>query len=436
MNIEEMREKILSDRELVTAHDYFERDFSIREVRGMATCIVGGRRTGKTSYLKLYAGKLIDNGMEMERICYLSFFTSDDTNFPFSLISDAYFSLYPDFKSEEVYFFLDEIENIPSWGGGVSYMMEKYPLSHVFITGSSAKYLSLEIPTELRGRSLSWRFYPLSFREFLSFNGVTYNSAGGAYSSSDQALLTHWFTEYMERSSYPVLYDNTDREVRKLTLSSYFDTVFSRDLIERYDVSRGALMKALLKRMVKNSGSPYTIRKLMAAMKSMGYSTSIELISSYLDMMVSSSFMIPVPIYGTEKQVERNDKKMYVIDHQMAVLYREFDKGTGIILEHIVLMELRRRTSLNIAYYRSKNDTECDFILYDDDKTPVLLVQVTDDYEKSKERELRGLVSAMKETGLTKGYIVTSCSSEVISEDDREIRVIPAWKFALDNSVI
>ncbi len=433
MNIEEMREKILSDRELVTSHDYFERDFSIREVRGMATCIVGGRRTGKTSYLKHYAGKLIENGLEKEKVCYLSFFTSDDTNFPFSLISDAYFSLYPDYKSEEVYFFLDEIETIPSWGGGVSYMMERYPLCHVFITGSSAEYLSLEIPTELRGRALSWKFYPLSFREFLSFNGVTYNTEDRTFSSSDKALLTHWFKEYMERSSYPVLYANTDKEIRKLTLSSYFDTVFSRDLIERYDVSRGTLMKSLLKRMVKNSGSPYTIRKLMAVMKSTGYSTSIELISSYLDMMVTSSFMIPVPIYGTEKQMERNDKKMYVIDHQMAVLFREFDKGAGIILEHIVLMELRRRTDLNIAYYRSKNDEECDFILYDDDRTPVLLVQVTDDYDESKEREVRGLVSAMKETGLSEGYIVTACSSEIICVDNREITVIPAWKFVLSD---
>lgn len=431
MNIDEMRKKILSDRELVTAQDFFERDFSIKEVQGMATCIVGGRRTGKTSYLKKYARRLIENGLEKERICYLSFFTSDDMSFPFSLISDAYFSLYPEYSTREVYFFLDEIEAIANWGGGVSYMMERYPLAHIFITGSSAKYLSSEIATELRGRSLSWRFYPLSFREFLSFNNVSYTSNDGTYSTSDQAALIHWFTEYEERSSYPALYNNTDKEIRKLTLSSYFDTVFSRDLIERYDVSRGALMKALLKRMIKNSGSPYTVRKLVATMKSMGYPTSVELISSYLDMITASSFMITVPIYGTEKQIERNDKKMYVIDHQMAVLFREFDKGTGIILEHIVLMELRRRTELNIAYYRTRNDEECDFILHDDDKTPILLIQVTDDYEKSKDRELKGLLSAMEETGLKRGYIVTSSISETITVRDKEITVIPAWKFTL-----
>lgn len=431
MNIEEMRQKILSDRELLTMHDYFERDFHIKEVRGMATCIVGARSTGKTSYLKKYAAELVDNGLDIEKICYLSFFTSDDMSFPFSLITDAYFSLYPEFRDKEVYFFLDEIESLPSWGGGVSYLMERYPLSHVFITGSSARYLSSEIATELRGRSLSWDFYPLSFKEFLAFNNVEYTERDGTYSSPDQAVLIHWFREYMERSSYPVLYDNSDREIKKLTLLSYFDTIFSRDLIERYEVSRGAMMKTLLRRMLKNSGSPYTVRRLVSVMKSMGCSTSIELISSYLDMICDSSFMINIPIYGTEKQVERNDRKMYVIDHQMAVLFREFEKGTGIILEHIVLMEIRRRTNLNIGYFRARNNEECDFILYDDDKTPRLLVQVTDDWQNSKEREIRGLSAAMNETGLRKGYIVTSSTSEKITMDDKEITVIPAWKFVL-----
>ncbi len=431
MNIEEMRKKILSDRRLITSHYFFDRDFHIKEVRGMATCIVGGRRTGKTSYLKTYARRLIENGLDEKKICYLSFFTSDDMSFPFSLITDAYFSLYPEYKNEEVYFFLDEIEAVKSWGGGVSYLMESYPLSHVFITGSSAKYLSSEIATELRGRSLSWKFYPLSFREFLSFNKVTYDEKDNTFSFQDQALLIHWFAEYMNRSSYPALYDNGDNEIKKLTLLSYFDTVFSRDLIERYDVSRGALMKALLKRMLKNSGSPYTVRRLVAVMNSMGYPTSIELISSYLDMITTSSFMINVPIYGTEKQVERNDKKMYVIDHQMAVLFREYEKGTGIILEHIILMELRRRTALNIGYFRAKNNTECDFIVYDDEKTPRMLLQVTDDWENAKEREIRGLVSAMDETGLKKGYIVTSSTSDEITIEDKEIIVIPAWKFTL-----
>lgn len=435
MNMTEMQEKILSDRALVILSSYFDRDFSVKESKGMATCIVGGRRTGKTSYMKAYAKKLIDSGIDERRICYLSFFTSDDMSFPFSLISDAYYSLYPEYRSEEVYFFLDEIEAIKNWGGGVSYLMESYPNAHVFITGSSAKYLSSEIATELRGRSLSWSFYPLSFKEFLRFNAVQYSSEKGVYSLQDQAVLVHWFNEYMERGSYPALYNNNDKEIKKLTLSSYFDTVFSRDLIERFDVSRGALLKALLRCMIKNSGSPYTVRKLVSALKSMGYSTSIELVSSYLEMMISSSFMINVPIYGTEKQAERNDKKMYVIDHQMAVLYREFDRCSGIILEHIVLMELRRRTNLSIAYYRSKNDEECDFIVYDDDKAPQLLVQVTDDYERSKEREVKGILAAMNETGLRNGYIVTMSSSELIAKENKSITVIPAWRFVLENNI-
>ena len=97
------------------------------------------------------------------------------------------------------------------------------------------------------------------------------------------------------------------------------------------------------------------------------------------------------------------------------------------------MMALRRRTGLNIAYYRAKNDEKCDFILYDDEGVPRLLVQVTDNYEVAEERELKGLVSAMEETGLKEGYIVTSSFSKAIEMNGLRITVIPAWKFVLSN---
>jgi len=43
--------------------------------------------------------------------------------------------------------------------------------ARIFITGSSSKLLSKEIATSLRGRSLSFKLFPLSFREFLKFKG-------------------------------------------------------------------------------------------------------------------------------------------------------------------------------------------------------------------------------------------------------------------------
>ncbi|MDR2415721.1 MAG: AAA family ATPase [Candidatus Peribacteria bacterium] len=81
---------------------------------------------------------------------------------------DAYIELYNDKNLQEVYFFFDEIQNIPHWEKFVRRIYED-GMKNIFITGSNAKLLSKEIATSLRGRSLSFELLPLSFKEFLAF---------------------------------------------------------------------------------------------------------------------------------------------------------------------------------------------------------------------------------------------------------------------------
>ena len=431
MTLDEMKRKILSDRELVTETAFKAREAKLIGMDGMATVIVGARRIGKTSLMKHYAKSLIDNGLSPEHICYLSFFTAADLDFPFSLIEDAYYGLYPELtKDKDVWFFLDEVQGIRNWGGGVAHLMEAHPC-RVVITGSSAKMLSTDIADELRGRSISQRLFPLSFSEFLDFNGIPYERKE-VYSDNERNILSKQFRIYMQRSSYPQLYANDDSELRKIVLNSYFDLTFSRDLIDRYDISRSAMLRYLMRRIVKNSSSPYTIRKLVNVLESAGFRTSIPLVSSYLDMLEDTCFVKEVTIYGTEKVKDRNPRKMYTADHQMATLFRGFESSTGIILEHIVLSSILRYSKLNPCYYRSKDDLEVDFILSDDDAMPHKLIQVTDDLNTSREREIRALQQAMAETGLRSAIIVSMDSRETIDTQNGSIEVIPAWDFALN----
>ena len=431
MDIRQMQDKIKNDRELILNCNYNERDFKFTEVEGFATIITGARRIGKASFLKLFGKKLINDGLNPDKICYLSFFTSEDLSFPFSLIQEAYYGLYPNFsKDKDVYFILDEVQGIKNWKGGIAYLLEMHPC-HVIVTGSSAKYLSTDIATELRGRSLQWKFYPLSFHEFLLFNSIAVDNEK-TYSEEERALLSHWFSIYMERSSYPALALNSEVEIKKMVLNSYYDLVFSRDLIDRFEISKSSMLRALLRRLIKNSGSPYTIRKLVNNLKSMGYSTSIELVSEYIKMILDTSFLIEVPIFGTEKQQERNDRKLYVIDHQMAILFKEFGENTGTIIEHIVLMAIKRSTNYNISYYRTKNNYECDFLVYDEERSIKALIQVTDNWDEAKEREIRAMIATLEETGLKKGLIIAFNSFETIEHEGKKIDVVPAWRFALN----
>ncbi len=432
MTIQQMCDKITDDRNLIFDEEILERDFSFTEMKNMATVLVGARRTGKSSYLRLYARKKINEGLPKEKVCYLSFFGLEEEDIFFSEIERAYYSLYPEYDSDrDVWFLLDEIQNVRFWGEGVSKLMDEHKC-HVIVTGSSARYLSTDISTEFRGRSLTYRFYPLSFREFCSFNGFKAKSAP-VYDSFHRNKLNSLYKDYLQRGSYPALATIDNPSIRKMVLSTYFDLAYSRDIIDRFEITKGTMLKHLMKRLVKNSGQPYSVNSFVHHLKSSGYNTSYDLVSSYLDMIKDTCFFHEVRFFGTEKQQNVNPKKLYAIDPAMAVLYREFDDSIGIRLEHAVLMDLVR-SGKNVFYFRDDSGSEADFIVADDDNNPKAIIQVTDHLAENATREIDGCRSAMKNLGLRESFIITNDDfySGRTEFEEGSIRILSAWRFSLN----
>jgi len=434
MTLQQMQDKILSDRRLALDDTYIPRSFTYPEILGMASVIVGARRVGKSCFLRLKAKELVLKGTPEDKICYLSFFGIEDEKIPFSLVEKAYYSLYPNYsKDPEVHFFLDEIQNIDFWGEGISNIMDVHKCK-VTVSGSSAKYLSTDIASELRGRSISYRFYPLSFEEFARFTGESI-SASKAYSNQEQNQLRYLFKQYMEKGSYPALASIDNAETRKQMLITYFDLAYSMDIIDRFDVTKGSMLKKLMRRMVKNSGSPYTIRRLEHYLASEGYRTSTAIISDYLDMMTDTCFFTDVRVLGNSKKENSNPRKLYTIDHSMAALFREFGQDSGKRLEHAVLGSILRCTP-SVCYYRTAADKELDFVVTDSDKNPRTIIQVTDDSEASMQREIQSTEEGMKELGFKEAYLVTSDEEKDINVESGTIHAIPGWRFMLNAASI
>ncbi|BFI74668.1 hypothetical protein YN1HA_7660 [Sulfurisphaera ohwakuensis] len=67
------------------------------------------------------------------------------------------------------YLFLDEIQNIRDYGS----LFRKRLDAKVYLSGSSSQLTPLNITEELRGRSINYEIYPLSFKEFLRFKGFS-----------------------------------------------------------------------------------------------------------------------------------------------------------------------------------------------------------------------------------------------------------------------
>ncbi|ASJ16864.1 hypothetical protein A3L04_07150 [Thermococcus chitonophagus] len=111
---------------------------------------------------------LISSGLPKERTVYVDF---EDPRLlgvevkDLLTFLDVYYEMFPENTREECYFFLDEVQNVPGWERFVRFLLERN--QRVIVSGSSSKLLSKEIATSLRGRSLSVRVYPFSFREIL-----------------------------------------------------------------------------------------------------------------------------------------------------------------------------------------------------------------------------------------------------------------------------
>jgi uncharacterized protein len=135
------------------------RRLKVETVAGKASICIGVRRAGKSTYMLQLIQQLLDQGVPRKNIVCINFFDDRLHNLlreGLGSITEAYYALYPEKKdNEKVYFFFDEIQAVANWEPFVDRLM-RTELCQVYITGSSAKMLSKEIATQMRGRGLSW----------------------------------------------------------------------------------------------------------------------------------------------------------------------------------------------------------------------------------------------------------------------------------------
>ncbi len=438
MDISQLKQKIIDDSKLVYKDKLIERELSITFMPKKANVITGARRIGKTSQMRLLARKLAAEGVPREKICYMSFFEDSfiDSGVMVSQIEKAYYELHPEYyNDDDVIFLFDEVQMLSNWGAGIAALMERHPV-RVIITGSSARYLSFDIATELRGRTIVSHFYPLSFMEFMAFNGMKVECKA-IYSSEEEAGIRKMFWQYLERGSYPELATISDKVLRNMVLSSYFDLMFSRDLIERFEIAKASELRALMRRVIKTSSSPQSLKRLEHMLASSGHKLSEPTISTYLMMMEEAAIISPVPCFGNEKIQKANPTKYYAVDHAIVRYLNEFTPMKGTceeIMVHAHLLRVAQERGMRIFYHRTAKDYEADFVIADDDLQPFMIVQVTDDFTISREREIRGMLAAMEELSLYDGYIISSESSEEQVLNGRRIHVMPIWRFLLMGS--
>jgi hypothetical protein len=409
------------------------RHLNIEPVRGKAAVCLGVRRSGKSTYLFQVVQGLLDRGVSCRNILYLNLF-DDRLHYlrhdNITLITEAYYSLYPGKKNTEtVYCFFDEIQAVDGWEPFIDRLLRTEKCV-VYLTGSSARMLSREIATQMRGRALSWEMFPFSFREFLDSKGIANRVAP---STKNRLRIRNAFEEYWEAGGFPETV-GLDRNLRIKIHQEYFHTILFRDLVERHDVPHPKAVADLARWLVDNTASRYSVNKLTGYLKSLGHKVPKAAVAEYMEWFEDAYFLFTVRIFDASlARSNTNPKKVYCIDHALvASVSSGILVNSGHLLENLVFTALRRSYQ-DLHYYRTGSGREVDFIVTRRGRSR-LLVQVCETLAdpSTRKRETAALVEAMGELGLDAGYIVTMSDDERIDTETGIITVAPIWRFLLE----
>ena len=181
------------------------RDALLPEVPGKVHAVIGMRRSGKTTYLRQIIQEL-RKSVPVERVLYISF---DDERLididvgQLSHLIEEYYRRYPELRGDErVYWFFDEIQLVPGWDRFVRRIMDT-EVVEIVVSGSSAKMLSREVHTSLRGRGMETVIHPFSFREFLRHRGEEPSVEPRRWPPADRSLIEKLFREYLVEGGFP-----------------------------------------------------------------------------------------------------------------------------------------------------------------------------------------------------------------------------------------
>jgi hypothetical protein len=428
----EVLKEIITDYQEMMFFTGVPRHLQIEKVSGKATICIGVRRSGKSTFMFQIMKELLSKGIPRQNIIFLNFFDDRLHNLKhegLGLILEAYYSMHPEKQNkEDLYFFFDEIQAIPNWEPFIDRLI-RTTNCYVFITGSSARMLSKEIATQMRGRSLSWELFPFTFKEYLDYKKIDYSEP---ISTNKRLHIQNAFEQYWIEGGFPEV-AGIEKNLRIKIHQEYLQAILFRDLVERHDISHPKALSDMAHWLIDNTASLYSINRLTSYLKSLGHKIPKSSVSDYLTWFEDAYFLFTLRIFDASlARANANPKKIYCIDHSLVTSTASgILVNSGKLLENLVFTALRQ-SSRKIYYYKTRSGREVDFIVQNEDRSLILL-QVCESLAdaKTRKREIVSLTEAMAEQNLKVGYVVTRNEEEQFEKETGKIFILPIWRFLL-----
>lgn len=368
--------------------------------------ITGIRRCGKSSLLKLMIKHLLEQGKTHEQIIFMNFESMQFSNMSVRELYEYVKARLP--QDKKAYLFFDEIQRIEQWQDAINSFRVDFACD-IYVTGSNAYLLSGEYATYLAGRSVEIKMLPLSFAEFIEFQGYSikekkditgvirkkiYDNEGDLADAQELLAL------YMRFGGMPGLADiNLNIDNALVLLDGVYSTVVVRDILERElrkeqrQITDSTLLRRLIMFLADNIGnstSVTSISNMLVNQKLLENNTkknkpAVQTLQTYISALLEAYVFYEIKRFDIKgKDYLRTLSKYYIVDIGLRNYLLGFrDVDTGHIIENIVYFELLRK-GYDVAIGKI-DDKEIDFIAVDAERK--IYIQVTESMNDPATRE-------------------------------------------------
>jgi len=410
------------------------RDARLPAVPGKVHAVIGMRRAGKTTFLRQLQAAARQS-LPPERVVYLSF---DDDRLAgvdaeqLALLIEEYYRRYPELRGQAtVYWLLDEIQLVPGWDRLVRRLLDTEQVE-IVVSGSSARMLSREVHTSLRGRGMETIIRPFGFREFLRHRGEEPQIEPARWTSAARSLIEKRFGEYLCQGGFPET-QGLAPAVRVPLLQSYVDSVLFRDVVERYGVSQVTALRWLIRQCLRNPAGEFSGHRLYLDLKAQGHGVAKDAVHAMLAHLVDA-FLIDAVMLATASERRRNSnpRKVYPVDTGLIDAYDTSGRANlGRALETVVHSELARRGAA-LGYVRTHQGFEVDFLAHWPGVVPALIqVCANISVAETRERELRALDDAARENPHATRHLLVLDRSSMTAPVPSGVVVQPVYEWLL-----
>ena len=263
--------------------------------KGNIIVLVGPHRVGKSSILKDFIQRHSQEKdihviyVDKEKKAFKNIKTKDDLD---NYIESHYQS------GKHNYILVDEVQQIEKFEESIcSWYTEDN--TDVIITGSNSQILSGDLSTLSAGRYVEIRVHPLTYPEFLEFHSLE---------DSDESLM-----KYLNYGGLPGLRQTgLGDEYVWSYLSSVFDTIMLKDIIERHDIRNVDFLNYLIAFYADTTGKLTSANSISKYMKSQGESISSNLVLLYRSFYEEAYLLNAASRYDIHgKRILESKEKVY-----------------------------------------------------------------------------------------------------------------------------